>query len=90
MATGETVQTFTAGTGTSILNQIKDLAFSPDGKYVLTGSLNENVQLWDALTGKEVLRIVHQGTQSGGVWSLPTRRTVPSWQAAALMAQYGS
>src|SRR5262245_6643223 len=30
------------------------VAFSPDGKYVLTGSFDKTLKLWDAATGKEV------------------------------------
>jgi WD40 repeat protein/transcriptional regulator with XRE-family HTH domain len=34
------------------------LAFSPDGKYVLTGSNDNTVRLWDIVTGKEVRRFI--------------------------------
>jgi len=30
------------------------IAFSPDGKFTVTGSFDKSVRLWDALTGKEV------------------------------------
>jgi WD40 repeat protein len=30
------------------------VAFSPDGKYVLTGSADRTAKLWDVSTGKEI------------------------------------
>src|SRR5262249_13634934 len=30
------------------------IAFSPDGKFVVTGSFDKTVRLWDAATGKEI------------------------------------
>jgi WD40 repeat protein/tRNA A-37 threonylcarbamoyl transferase component Bud32 len=36
-------------------------AFSPDGRRVVTGSLNSVVRVWDASTGKEQLRCEHDG-----------------------------
>jgi WD40 repeat protein len=34
---------------------VESVAFSPDGKYVLTGSLDKTAKLWDAASGAEVL-----------------------------------
>jgi len=35
-------------------DEIRAVAFSPDGKYVLTGSADTTIKLWDAVTGKPV------------------------------------
>lgn len=35
------------------------LAFSPDGKYILTASLDKKVRVWDVLTGKEIAHMTH-------------------------------
>jgi WD40 repeat protein/energy-coupling factor transporter ATP-binding protein EcfA2 len=37
------------------------IAYSPDGKYVVTGSAND-VRVWDISTGKEVANMTHDGT----------------------------
>jgi len=37
---------------------INGAAFSPDGKYIVTGSKDKTVRLWDAKTGQEVRRFV--------------------------------
>ena len=34
--------------------EVNAVAFSPDGKYVLTGSFDNSLKLWDAQTGKEI------------------------------------
>ena len=33
---------------------VYSIAFSPDGKHVLTGSFDKSIKLWDATTGKEI------------------------------------
>ncbi len=43
---------FTGHTG-----DISDIAFSPDGKTIVSGSADKTVRLWDAQTGKELQRI---------------------------------
>lgn len=37
---------------------VTSVAFSPDGKQVLTGSVDGTVRLWDVLTGDELVRIL--------------------------------
>lgn len=41
---------------------IVDVAFSPDGRFVLTGGLDDNICLWDAATGDEIHRFSIPGT----------------------------
>jgi len=40
------------------------VAFSPDGKNVAAGSDDHTVRVWEALTGKETTRFLHDGTVS--------------------------
>ena len=35
-------------------NEVNSVAYSPDGKYILSGSDDHTVKIWDAATGKEV------------------------------------
>jgi TRAP-type C4-dicarboxylate transport system substrate-binding protein len=49
VATGETVHVFSGHTGGVGVG-----GFSPDGKYLLTGSLDTTARLWDVATGETV------------------------------------
>ncbi len=33
---------------------VESVAFSPDGKYIISGSQDNTIRLWDVLTGKEI------------------------------------
>lgn len=44
-------------------NKVRSVAFSPDGQWVASGSLDETVKLWDAKTGD----VKDFGKHSGGV-----------------------
>jgi WD40 repeat protein/DNA-binding SARP family transcriptional activator len=49
--------------------------FSPDGKYVLTGSFDKTARLWDAATGKELMQLPVT-TQMEGVSFSPDGKTI--------------
>ncbi|MBL8098201.1 MAG: hypothetical protein JNK81_03420, partial [Anaerolineales bacterium] len=51
LTTGEAVQTFEGHN-----EFIFQIAFSPDGKYLLSGSLDTTARLWDVATGQEIRR----------------------------------
>lgn len=51
-------------------NYVKALAFSPDGKLALSGSMDNSVKLWDVATGKEIRTFVgHAGEVSAVAFS---------------------
>ena len=33
---------------------VRSVAYSPDGKHIVSGSLDNTVKVWDSQTGKEV------------------------------------
>ena len=61
------------------------MAFSPDGKTVLTGSSDKTARLWDAATGRPLgLPMTHQDRVSAVAFS-PDGKTVltGSWDKTA-------
>jgi len=48
---------------------VKSVAFSPDGKYVVSGGWNNTAHVWEASTGKEIARMTHDGEVSSVAFS---------------------
>ena len=44
------------------LECVADVTFSPDGKYLATASWDNTARIWDAETGKQLIRIEHNGS----------------------------
>ncbi|MBA4349532.1 MAG: hypothetical protein C0415_06050, partial [Thermodesulfovibrio sp.] len=55
ITSGKEIKAFTGHTGS-----IYSVAFSPDGKYALSGSNDITLRLWDVETGKEIRSIARQ------------------------------
>jgi RNA polymerase sigma factor (sigma-70 family) len=66
VATGRAVQMLDAQSGRIFWkalghqDTVTTLAFSPDGKVLVTGSKDKSVRLWDAATGKEIRQFAGQ------------------------------
>jgi len=41
-------------------SRVNSVAFSPDGTYVVSGSMDKTARVWQALTGKEIARMTHE------------------------------
>jgi WD40 repeat protein len=39
-------------------SQVTSVAYSPDGKHIVSGSCDDTVKIWDAHSGKEVRVVV--------------------------------
>jgi WD40 repeat protein/serine/threonine protein kinase len=49
--------------------QLGQVSFSPDGLFVVTSSVDHSVRLWDARTGAELRRFMHDGPVNNVVFS---------------------
>ena len=52
--------------------EIDSVAFSPDGQWIVTGSVDQTAKVWEAASGREPLTL--EGHSSNLVW-LPFPRT---------------
>ncbi len=63
MSTGNVQQTFAHG------DAVYAVAFSSDGRLVLTGSKDKTMKLWDVATGKEIRSFAHENGVSSVAFS---------------------
>ena len=69
-STGKTLLTYRGNT-----NYITALAWSPNGKYIASSDINDTVQIWDAATGKLLVKLTGIYTDSLA-WSPDSTRIV--------------
>ena len=58
-------------------DRVRSVAFSPDGRRILTASSDRTARIWDAATGREILRLSgHTGDLTSAAFSPDGRRVV--------------
>ena len=55
---------------------VNAVAFSPDGRWVVSGSYDKTAGVWDAATGREIARMTHDDEVSAVAFSPDSRRVV--------------
>jgi WD40 repeat protein len=60
------------------LEGLSTVAFSPNGKYVVSGSYDKTVRVWDVATGNEVTRMTHDGPVGSAAFSPDGKYVVSS------------
>src|SRR5262249_17174874 len=59
--TGQVIRTFVGQEGTRHTGTVVDVAFSPDGKWIVSGSRDGTVKLWDAADGQVLHTFKNRG-----------------------------
>jgi WD40 repeat protein len=49
--------------------RVNSVAYSPDGRYLLTGDASGNGHIWDTATGREIARLQHEQAVRAVTWS---------------------
>ncbi|HST19482.1 MAG TPA: WD40 repeat domain-containing protein, partial [Blastocatellia bacterium] len=49
---------------------VVSVKFSPDGRYILTGSIDKTARLWDVSTGREIRRLVQGDSKNSSITSV--------------------
>jgi WD40 repeat protein len=89
VATGKEIRRFQVGSPTRaypfVISMVFSAVFSPDGRYMLTGSWDRTARLWDTTSGKEIQRFVGHSKEVVSVAFSPDGRFVltGSWDRTA-------
>jgi WD40 repeat protein len=59
-------------------NDVKSVAFSPDGKYTLSGSQDSTLKLWNLASGKEIRTFAGHASEVNGIAFTPDGRFILS------------
>ena len=87
-AIDRTIQVWDADTGAGIAAlrghdaEIWSVAFSPDGKRIVSGSKDRTVRIWDAASGTELLSIRQPRREDE--WTIPVARFSPDGKTIAV------
>jgi WD40 repeat protein len=64
-------------------NLVRSAAFSPDGKYIASGSFDYTIRFWDAQTGHFIRQLANQGDAAFGLSFSPDSRMLLGGSASA-------
>jgi len=102
---GKTIQVWDSITGERLMilrghtDKVRDVAFSPDSKRIVSGSVDKTVKIWDASTGEELMTLAgHTGEVYSVAFSRNSKKivsgsgTIKIWNAKTgenLLTIYG-
>ena len=88
VSTGEELRTFEGSDFTAFSPDaefVLSASFSPDGRRVLTGSLDRTAKLWDTVTGRELRTFPHGGHANSVAFSPDGTKVLTSGNGVALL-----